>query len=149
MAPRGKTLLKVSGILYIILAAIRIVVGLVTVLGGGLIAAAGGMSSEVGALGMAAGGAVLLVGLGLILSSVYNLVVGIFGVKYAAVPAKANVCFVLGIISVVFSSFDFLGALYKNSSSGEFLGAILMLALGICYIVGASWNKQDASTPMN
>lgn len=149
MAPRGKTLLKVSGILYIILAAVRIVIGLVTVLGGGVLAAAGGMSSEVGALGMAAGGMVLLVGLGLILSSVYNLVVGIFGVKYAAVPAKANVCFVLGIISVVFSSFDVLGALYQRSSSGEFLGAILMLALGICYVVGASWNKQDAGTPMN
>ena len=148
MQPRGKTMLKVTGILYIIMAAIRIVVGLLTALGGGLLAAAGGMSTQVGAAGLAAGGLVLVVGFVLILSSVFNLIVGIFGVKYAALPAKANVCFVLGIISVVFSSFSVLTNLYQKSSSDLF-GSILMLALGICYVVGASWNKQDAGTPMN
>ena len=141
-------MLKVTGILYIIMAAIRIVVGLLTALGGGLLAAAGGMSTQVGAAGLAAGGLVLVVGFVLILSSVFNLIVGIFGVKYAALPAKANVCFVLGIISVVFSSFSVLTNLYQKSSSDLF-GSILMLALGICYVVGASWNKQDAGTPMN
>lgn len=43
MAPKGKTMLKVVSILYIIFSGISILVGLLALVGGGMIAAGGDM----------------------------------------------------------------------------------------------------------
>lgn len=73
---KGRLMLKVVGILYIIFAALSILTGLMAVVGGAALGIAGGESLALG-LGVIA----VAFGLMMILSSVFSLVAGILGVK--------------------------------------------------------------------
>lgn len=123
----GKGLLKVSGILLIIFAAISIVI-----LVFGMIAAA----SLGGALGAAVGGIVLVLGL---VSSVFSLIMGILGVKYANVPAKATVCMVFAIIAIALQLISLV------SGDANIISALIGLVLPVLYLIGALKNKQAAA----
>ena len=138
MQPKGKTMLKVVGILYIVFAAISIIGGLLLMLGGGIFAAGGVAAGEM--LGAGMGGIVLIGGIILILSSILGLVTGILGVKYCARPEKAQTCFVLGIILIVFAAFNLLSAISGDSSV---FSALVGLVLPVLYTLGAYWNKQS------
>ncbi len=127
----GKGLLKVSGILLIIFAAISI---LTLVLG---MIAAGAAASMGGELGAIAGGiaiGALVVGL---ISSAFSLIMGILGVKYANIPSKAQVCMVFAIIAIVLQLISlFMG--------GSIITILIGLVLPVLYLVGALKNKQVA-----
>lgn len=129
-APKGKMMLKVVGILYIIFAAISIITGLVAIFGGGIAATA---SAGLGAL-------IILGGLVMIIGSILGLVAGILGVKYCDKPEKAQTCFVLGIILIVFAALDLISAV---SGSSSIWSAFIGLVLPILYTVGAYENKQS------
>ena len=129
MAPKGKTMLKVVSILYIIFSGISILLGLLALVGGGMIAAGGDM--------MGAG-----VGVVLIASSVFSLIVGIIGVKNCAKPEKAQVCFVLGIILIVLAAFSLISSF---GGDGNVFSALVGLVLPVLYTLGAYWNKQSAA----
>ncbi len=146
MEPRGRMMLKVTGILYIVFAVLSMVGGLVAMLGGGLFAL-GGIGANA-YLGAAMGGVVLFGGLVLILSNILGLVTGILGVEYCDKPEKAQVCFVLGVILIVFAALSLLGDLFGSASASDIFSGLVGLALPICYTVGASWNKQSAQPPM-
>lgn len=146
MEPRGRMMLKVTGILYIVFAVLSMVGGLVAMLGGGLFAL-GGIGANA-YLGAAMGGVVLFSGLVLILSNILGLVTGILGVRYCDKPEKAQVCFVLGVILIVFAALSLLGDLFGSASASDIFSGLVGLALPICYTVGASWNKQSAQPPM-
>ena len=123
----GKGLLKVSGILLIIFAAISIVM-----LVFGMIAAA----TLGGALGAAVGGIVLVLGL---VSAAFSLIMGILGVKYANVPAKATVCMVFAIIAIVLQLISLI------SGNANVISALIGLILPVLYLIGALKNKQAAA----
>ncbi len=123
----GKGLLKVSGILLIIFAAISIVM-----LVFGMIAAA----TLGGALGAAVGGIVLVLGL---VSAAFSLIMGILGVKYANVPAKATVCMVFAIIAIVLQLISLV------SGDANVISALIGLILPVLYLIGALKNKQAAA----
>ncbi len=125
----GKGLLKVSGILLIIFAAISIVI-----LVFGMIAAA----TLGGALGAAVGGIVLVLGL---VSTVFSLIMGILGVKYANVPAKATVCMVFAIIAIALQLIN----LISGDANVNIISTLIGLILPVLYLIGALKNKQAAA----
>ena len=125
----GKGLLKVSGILLIIFAAISIVI-----LVFGMIAAA----TLGGTLGAAVGGIVLVLGL---VSTVFSLIMGILGVKYANVPAKATVCMVFAIIAIALQLIN----LISGDANVNIISTLIGLILPVLYLIGALKNKQAAA----
>lgn len=147
MQPKGKTMLKVVGILYIIFSAISVVMGLIALAGGAILGGAvAGAIGDAGAAGVAAGlGLVALLGALLILvDAALGLVAGILGVKNCDQPQKANVCFVLGVILVVLSAISLISTI---SSHGNVFSGLIGLVLPILYTVGAYQVKSSAAAP--
>ena len=138
MAPKGKNMLKVVSILYIIFSGISILLGLLALVGGGMIAAGGDM------MGAGVGAVAAIAGVVLIASSVFSLIVGIIGVKNCAKPEKAQVCFVLGIILIVLAAFSLISSF---GGDGNVFSALVGLVLPVLYTLGAYWNKQSAAAP--
>ena len=136
MAPKGKNMLKVVSILYIIFSGISILLGLLALVGGGMIAAGGDM------MGAGVGAVAAIAGVVLIASSVFSLIVGIIGVKNCAKPEKAQVCFVLGIILIVLATFSLISTF---GSEGNVFSALIGFVLPVLYTLGAYWNKQSAA----
>lgn len=137
----GKTYLKVTGIIYIVIAALYIISGVVLLASGGILAAAGGsagLGGDTGAMLGAIGGAM---GVVVILAGVIELVFGILGVKNCNKPEKAKTCFVLGIILVVFGALGLLGSLTGGIS--KIVPQLLNLAVAGCYTYGAYLNKKS------
>lgn len=137
--PKGKSILKIVGILYIIYAAITILIGLVSLLGGGLLAI--GSAGANGMLGTGLGLIAAFAGIVVLLSSILSLVTGILGVKWCARVEKANVLFVLGIVLVVFAVFNVISTI---SNHGSLWSSLFGLVLPVLYTLGAYWNKQEA-----
>lgn len=123
MAPKGKTMLKVVSILYIIFSGISILFGLLALVGGGMIAAGGDM------MGAGVGAVAAIMGVVVILSSVFSLIVGIIGVKNCAKPEKAQVCFVLGIILIVLAALSLISSFGSN---GNVFSGLIGLVLRSC-----------------
>lgn len=134
---KGRMMLKVVGILYIVFAAISIFCGLVAIVGGAALGVAMGGDVAVG-LGVVAA----VLGLVAILGSVFGLVVGILGVKWCNRPDKAGVLFVLGIVLVVLAALQLLAA-FSGDGSTSVVSALIGLVLPVLYTVGAWQNKQS------
>ena len=134
---KGKTMLKVVGILYIIFAALSILTDLLAVVGGAALGIAGGESLALG-LGVVA----MVLGVIAILSSVFSLVVGILGVKWCNRPDKAGALFVLGVVLIVLAALNLLSA-FSSDSSASVAGSVLGLVLPVLYTLGAWQNKQS------
>ena len=135
MQLKGRTMLKVVGILYIVFAGISIVGGLMLMLGGGMFATTGDLGVGVGAIAVVGG-------LVIIISSALGLVAGILGVKFCNRADKAQVCFVMGIILVVLAAISLISSLTGDSSV---FSALIGLVLPILYTLGAYWNKQSGA----
>ena len=138
----GKTKMKVTGILYIIGAALTILAGLIVVLGGGLLLAADDGTGVGTVFGAVAGAAGIIT----ILSAVLGLVVGILGVKNCDKPEKCGVNFVLGVIMIVFSVLNIAGTMMKGteSVSTTLIGGVIGLIIPVIYTWGAKQNKDAA-----
>ena len=136
---RGKMLLKVGGIIYIVFSGFSILAGVLSLIGGGLFLAGGLGAGEGVSAGV--GGVAMILGVVLIASSALGLITGILGVKYCERPDKAQTCFVLGIILLVFSVLSLLGNLVSGNS---IVSNLIGLALPALYTYGAYLNKQAA-----
>lgn len=138
----GRLKLKVTGILYIIQAAITILLGLLALAGGTMFLSVDGVDSSVGSvLGIIAG----IVGIVIIVSAAYSLIVGILGVKNSNKPEKCGVNFVLGIITIVFCGFSLLFGILAVAGGGEvtsLISPVIALIIAIFYTVGAKQNKD-------
>lgn len=136
---RGTMYLKVTGILYIVLACISLAVSIFTMAIGGL-ALMGGTDNY-----MAASGAIIfLLGAIVLISVVFSLVVGILGVKNCRRADKANMLFVLGVIMLVFDVISLISTLINGDiSAGTIIGDLLGLVLSGLFVYGAYLNKQD------
>ena len=135
---KGRTMLKVVGILYIVFAAINILAGLLAVVGGAALGISNGQ-------GVALGLGVLTMALGVItiLSSVFCLVVGILGVAWCNRPDKAGALFVLGVVLIVLAVLNLLASFGSDNSVASVAGALIGLVLPVPYTLGAWQNKQS------
>lgn len=135
---KGRLMLKVVGILYIIFAALSILTGLMAVVGGAALGIAGGESLALG-LGVIA----VAFGLMMILSSVFSLVAGILGVKWCNRPDKAGTLFVLGVVLTALAVLNLLSSFGGDNGSAAVVGALIGLVLPVLYTLGAWQNKQS------
>ena len=133
---KGRLMLKVVGILYIIFAALSILTGLMAVVGGAALGIAGGES-----LALGLGAIAMVLGVIAILSSAFSLVVGILGVKWCNRPDKAGTLFVLGIVLIVLAALNLLASFGDGNISAT-AGAAVRLALAVFYTLGAWRNRQ-------
>lgn len=78
----------------------------------------------------------------MLICTVTNLLTGIEGVKNSAKPEKANICIILGIITICLRVVDAIFGII----SGHYMGSIYYLILGliipVIYLIGAYWNKK-------
>lgn len=147
MAAKGKTLLKVTGILLLIVASLSLLFAVLALLTGSRAFAAGNYDSEAGVAVMKRGMSYMLLAGSSFLGGAANLVAGIFGVNYAAHPEKANRCLVAGMIAVALNVLLFLGNFVSFGGYAAPLGNILLLPLLICYLVGAAMNRPGKGAP--
>lgn len=134
---KGRLMLKVVGILYIVFASFSILAGLVAIAGGAALGIAGGES-----LALGLGALAVILGFVAILSSVFGLVVGILGVKWCNRPDKAGTLFVLGIVLIVLAALSLLSS-FSGDSSASVVSSLLGLVLPVLYTLGAWQNKQS------
>ena len=135
MEAKGKTILKVVGIIFIIAGAIATVTYLGgTLLGGALIASGGSI------LGAAVVG-LFVVSLAW---SILELVTGILGVMNCNKPEKAGTLYTLGIILLVLSIISGLWTIANQGASlKNILSLILGLILPVLFVYGAKQNKES------
>ena len=135
---KGRLMLKVVGILYIIFAALSILTGLMAVVGGAALGIAGGES-----LALGLGVITMVLGVVAILSSTFSLVVGILGVKWCNRPDKAGTLFVLGVVLTALAVLNLLSSFGGDNGSAAVVGALIGLVLPVLYTLGAWQNKQS------
>ena len=130
----GRTMLKVTGIVLIILSALGLLGGLVLI-------ALGLAAGTDDGLGWGLATAVIVLGVLAIPTSIYNLVTGILGVKWCARPDKARVLFVLGVVFIVLAALNLLASFGDGNISAT-AGAAVRLVLAAFYTLGAWRNRQ-------
>ena len=140
---KGRSFLKVCGILMIIGGAIGIIFGIIGIVSG---LAVGSLATEVGADAVTAG-SVIIVGsvIGLI-GAIVELIAGIVGVKNSNKPEKATACIVWGFIVLVL---QIISLILTLSGGGQSAGSVIVtiicgIALPVLYLIGAFLNKKSA-----
>ena len=131
---KGRTLLKVTGVIFIILSVLGLLASLVLIAAG----LASGTKS-----GMAWGVLVAVMTLGVLAVpiSAFGLVSGILGVKWCARPDKARVLFVLGMVLAAGAALSLLIDLSSDGISSS-AGDVVRLLLAALYTLGAWRNRQ-------
>ena len=142
---KGKTILKVVGILFIIFGAISVIISLLALVGGAALAGASGMLEGADAGMVAAGGAIVIVaGVVALIQSVIDLIAGILGVKNCDKPEKAQTCFILGVVIIVIAIIsDIFAFISSGVNASTIISALIGLVLPVLYVVGANKNKQS------
>lgn len=139
----GKTLLKVSGIILVVFGAFFLITTAIGFFG----YSAMDNPEVIQALEQSGTPAVdkgqMLFGLIIMLiSAVIWLVPGIIGIKNCNNQSKAQICFILGAVMVVF---ELANAIYGTvTGSFNVFSVILRLILPLLYTWGAMKNKQDS-----
>lgn len=136
---KGRLMLKVVGILYIVFASFSILAGLVAIAGGAALGITGGGES----LAVGLGALAMILGFVAILSSVFSLVAGILGVKWCNRPDKAGTLFVLGVVLTALAVLNLLSSFGGDNGSAAVVGALIGLVLPVLYTLGAWQNKQS------
>ena len=131
---KGRSLLKVTGIVFIILSVLGLLASLVLIVAGLASGAEGGM-----AWGLLV--AIMTLGVLAVPISVFGLVIGILGVKWCARPDKAQVLFVLGVVLAAGAALNLLIDLSSGGISSS-AGDVVRLTLAVLYTLGAWRNKQ-------
>lgn len=130
----GRTMLKVTGIIYIILSALGLLACLVLI-------ALGLAAGTDDGLGWGVVTALITLGVLAVPSSAFGLVADILGAKWCARPDKAQVLFVLGVVLAVAAALSLLIDLGSGGISSS-AGDIVRLALAAFYTLGAWRNRQ-------
>ncbi|MEA5020407.1 MAG: hypothetical protein VB027_08555 [Gordonibacter sp.] len=93
--------LKVISIIMIVFSVLGVISSLFLLIGGGSLGIAGADAADDAVA--VAGGLAMILGFGILLSALFNLLIGIFGVRGANNPNKIGVFFVLAIVGVIFA----------------------------------------------
>ena len=126
----GKGLLKVTGILFVIGAAIGLIVGIIGVVGVCALGAA--MGGAEGAAVAGVGAVAIVIAL---IGAILQLIAGIFGIKNCDKPEKSTVCIVFGAIILALTIINII-------SGGFQWTALFGIVLPILYFIGAIQNKN-------
>ncbi len=140
MQAPGRTLLKVTGILMLIVAIFAIIGAVGTLAFGGLAVAISGETDTSVALG---GAFIILFGVVMLIQAVFSLVAAILGIKNANKPERATSCLIFGIIIAALS---LLGLIFSGFSLASLVSTLFGLVVPGLYILGAVKNKQFAKT---
>ena len=140
---KGKTLLKVMGILMIIGAALGIIVAIFAIMAAMSIAGIGVAAGEAG-VGIAVGTLLIVAIIITALGSILQLIAGIIGIKHCNNPAKATTCIVWGIIVLILQIISLIFTITNGEQTTfSIITSILFgLAVPVLYIVGAAMNKK-------
>lgn len=135
--------LKVISILMIVFGGLAIAFGLFGMVGGGVIGAAGVDAADDSAAAL--GGIAIVVGIGMLVSGVIDLVIGIFGLRGANNPQKIGVFFVFAIIGTVLAALGFVGTLMSGSGDASSIvsGFVGLLLPGACVILANNIKKEN------
>jgi hypothetical protein len=129
---RGRVLLKVVGILYIIFDAIGLLSTVVTLTPAGqnLLSMAGVQYSP-------------LYYIISIILSVFGIIVGITAVKNSDKPENANICIVMSIILIILRIVDFVVTSNNVLSGTSLVSLIVGLILPVLLLIGGVLNKKS------
>ena len=138
---KGSKLLQVVSIILTVIASIGTLISLLALVGGGALL---GTSTAIDGIdGALVGGIVLIASIILLIVCVFELIMGILGIKNCKNPAKAQTCFVLGIIVLVLQCISLVTSLTSGSFSITSLFGFILPAL---YTYGAYQLKQNNIT---
>lgn len=135
---KGNKFLKVTGILMIISGAINLLGSVLLLLFGVLFVDAAVHANLTGAKEVAAG--LIVAGIVfIIIASIVQFLTGLFGVKNAKNPEKANVCILFGVLTVVIyvvsQILNFMGGAIHNYL--DVMIVVFGLVIPALYLVGA------------
>ncbi len=133
--------LKVISIIMIVLSVLGLLVALMLLMGGGALGVSGIDAADDDMA--VAGGLAMFLGMGMMLSSLFNLVIGIFGLRGANDPAKIGVFFVLAIIGVVFAAINLVGMFMNGADFSTVLSSVVSLAMPVACVVLANNIKHQ------
>lgn len=140
----GKMLLLVTGIIYILLAAVGIFSNLTVLAGAAMVAnGIGAEAEELRALITPAVLAVTVLGMA---QSILGMAMGVLGVRDRARPERARPCLVLGVIVLVMSLASAVGTLAAQGLDPAVLaGKVIGVLIPALYTYGAWLNKRAAA----
>lgn len=141
---KGRTILKVAGILYIISSSLSILIGMVIIVGGMALSASlsaaliGDAAPGIGIMGIIT----VVFGLVMIVGGAFSMTAGVLGIRWRDRPDKAGVLFVLGLVLLVVAVLNLLYAFGGDNLAGV-AGALIGLVPPVVYTLGAWQNKQS------
>ena len=136
MNAKGKTLLKVVGILNIIIGIFGIIGSIMLLLGGGLLGALGAAAGELEA-GAALGALTTVAAIISMISSILLIIAGAVAVKRC--NEISSTCFIWGIILVII---QVISLVITITSGGFSPMSLIGLVLPVLYLVGGAMNRN-------
>ena len=148
---KGRILLRVMGILYILRAALFFLICFFCA----IYLMTGPVQTELSAVGKAGIPLYFLVILIIWAAGAFDLTVGILGVLRAARPKRSVECLVLGVLTTIFEGLSLLSILLTvfltvqggNEIWGMLGWDVLNVAIAVCYLVAAVQVRQSARQP--
>ena len=136
MNAKGKTLLKVVGILNIIFGIFGIIGSIMLLLGGNLLGALGAAAGELEA-GAALGAVATVAAIISMISSILLIIAGAVAVKRC--NEISSTCFIWGIILVII---QVISLVITITSGGFSPMSLIGLVLPVLYLVGGAMNRN-------
>lgn len=130
---KGSKFLKVTGILMIVFGALALILSIVAAIG---LAALAALDLNTWQYTLA----VIL----MLVSSIFELIAGIVGVKNCNKPEKAGTCMVWGIIVIALSVLSNVLTLVGNPDNFSIVTLLTGLVIPVLYLIGAVMNKKAA-----
>lgn len=130
---KGSKFLKVTGILMIVFGALALILSIVAAIG---LAALVALDLDTWQYTLA----VIL----MLVSSIFELIAGIVGVKNCNKPEKAGTCMVWGIIVIALSVLSDVLTLVGNPDNFSIVSLLTGLVIPVLYLIGAVMNKKSA-----
>lgn len=130
---KGSKFLKVTGILMIIFGALALILSIVAAIGLAALVALDLNTWQYTA-------AVIL----MLVSSIFEMIAGIVGVKNCNKPEKAGTCMVWGIIVIALSVLSNVLTLVGNPDNFSIVNLLTGLVIPVLYLIGAVMNKKAA-----
>ena len=128
---KGSKFLKVTGILMIVFGALALILSIVAAIG---LAALAALDLNTWQYTLA----VIL----MLVSSIFELIAGIVGVKNCNKPEKAGTCMVWGIIVIALSVLSDVLTLVGNPDNFSIVSLLTGLVIPVLYLIGAVMNKK-------